>query len=109
MVAKYTHFFTISGVEKNNDVCKKLYFSSNRHDPAAEILVARQRLETLSSHKTNKWKYTKHDNDYWSEGISERRKIRRLSNHSTTTLNQHNKDHILYVILCATDVDMSTS
>lgn len=70
-----------------NDVCKKLYFSSNRHDPAAEILVARQKLEMLSSHKRRKRKYTKQDEEYWSEGIREQRKICRRSNHTTPILS----------------------
>ena len=36
-----------SGVEKNNDDGKRHYFSSNRHDAAAEIVRADERLEIL--------------------------------------------------------------
>ena len=36
-----------SGVEKNNDDSKRHYFSSNRHDAAAEIVRADERLEIL--------------------------------------------------------------
>ena len=35
------------GVEKNNDDGKRHYFSSNRHDAAAEIVRADERLEIL--------------------------------------------------------------
>ncbi len=35
----------IPGVEKNNDVAKRNYFSSNLQDPAGEILKTEARLE----------------------------------------------------------------
>jgi len=39
--------FLGQGVEKNNDDGKRHYFSSNRHDAAAEIVRADERLEIL--------------------------------------------------------------
>ena len=50
---KYSHHIepvtpvSHSGVEKNNDDGKRHYFSSNRHDAAAEIVRADERLEIL--------------------------------------------------------------
>ena len=40
-------FSILAGVEKNNDDGKQHYFSSNRHDAAAEIVRADERLEIL--------------------------------------------------------------
>ena len=40
-------FSILAGVEKNNDDGKRHYFSSNRHDAAAEIVRADERLEII--------------------------------------------------------------
>lgn len=69
------------GVEKNNDDNKRHYFSSNRHDAAASMLRTEAILETLK-HGTSttpscvrdKQPYTKHNVDYWKEGIFEARR-----------------------------------
>ena len=79
--------FPFVGVEKNNDVARRNYFSSNLHDPAGEILKAECRLENTESHKRQKRKYTKKDNDYWvNGGIREKRmKLVEIQNHNTST------------------------
>lgn len=69
-------------MEKNNDDCKRNYFSSNRHDAARDILVAEARLEQLvrgapgiPSCVRKKRSYEKKDTEYWEEGgILEARK-----------------------------------
>ena len=74
-------------MEKNNDTSKRNYFSSNRHNAAAEIIKSDYRLEVLkrgvwghSSCDREKRKYTKQDEEYWDEGgIQEVRKRARLS------------------------------
>ena len=67
--------FSGQGVEKNNDDCKRNYFSSNRHDAATEIIKADVRLQTLDqgtaglpSCRRVKRPYRKADTEYWEEG-----------------------------------------
>ena len=40
-------FTTYVGVEKTDSIVKGHYFFTNRHDAAAGIMVANERLETL--------------------------------------------------------------
>ena len=48
MTSPVIYTFSIhAGFEKNNDDGKRHYFSSNRHDAAAEIVWADERLEIL--------------------------------------------------------------
>ena len=65
------------GVEKNNDVAKHCYFSSNKHDPCREVMRTESRQESLRSHQRQKRPYEKHDSDYWSSGIKEQSKRKR--------------------------------
>ncbi len=76
----YTVVHLLIGVEKNNDVARRNYFSSNLHDPAGEILKAEGRFEVTEHHKRQKRKYTKRDDEYWiNGGIQENRKCRRVT------------------------------
>ena len=61
------------GVEKNNDVAKQHYYSSNKHDPCGEVLRSESRQDALEHCKREKRKYTKHNTHYWDEGIKEQR------------------------------------
>ena len=62
------------GVEKNNDNAKHNFYSSNRHDPCGEVLRTEKRLEHLDrSCRREKRPYHKHNQEYWSGGISEER------------------------------------
>ena len=54
------------GVEKHNDDCN--YFSSNRWDATAEIMMAEHRLELLQKYAREKRQYTKRSAEYWHEG-----------------------------------------
>jgi len=46
------------GVEKLNDDTKKIFFrSSNKWDPATDMLANEYKLETLSKHERRKRKY----------------------------------------------------
>ena len=61
----------IIGVEKNNDVAKRNYFSSNKWDAPREILSADARLNILSrtpSCQREKRTYEKRLKEYWDEG-----------------------------------------
>ena len=62
------------GVEKNNDVAKHQFYSSNRHDPCGEVLRTEKRLEQLDhTCRRKKRSYHKRDMSYWSDGISQQR------------------------------------
>eukprot|EP00731_Ephydatia_muelleri_P028687 Em0020g331a len=60
--------FSCQGVEKHNDDSKRNYFSSNRWDAPAEIMLAEHRLELLQQYAREKRHYTKHAAAYWHEG-----------------------------------------
>ena len=62
-------------MEKNNDVSKKNYFSSNKHDAAVEIIRSDYRLEQMRqgvwghpSCVRNKRSYRKRNDEYWNGG-----------------------------------------
>ena len=61
------------GVEKNNDVAKHCYYSSNKHDPCGEVMRTEKRQEALQTFQREKGKYTKRDIEYWTSGIKEQR------------------------------------
>ena len=67
----------IIGVEKNNDVAKHTYYSSNKHDPCGEVIRMERRQDTLQHCKREKRPYHKNDTDYWTSGILEQRKRQR--------------------------------
>ena len=77
--------FLCTGVEKNNNDCKKHYFSSSRHDPTVDILQTEAILEmltheteTIPSCQQQKRAYSKRDHDYWEGGgIQEARAAKR--------------------------------
>ncbi|KAL5494402.1 hypothetical protein EMCRGX_G015730 [Ephydatia muelleri] len=60
--------YFLIGVEKHNDDSKRNYFSSNRWDALAEIMLAEHRLELLQQYAREKRHYTKHAAAYWHEG-----------------------------------------
>eukprot|EP00731_Ephydatia_muelleri_P009942 Em0005g528a len=60
--------YFLIGVEKHNDDSKCNYFSSNRWDALAEIMLAEHRLELLQQYAREKRHYTKHAAAYWHEG-----------------------------------------
>ena len=64
------------GVENNNNIAKRNYFSSNLHDVTGEVLKAEWRQEQTEKFKRQKRSYTKHNYDYWEE-INEARKRQR--------------------------------
>ena len=64
------------GVEKNNDMAKKHYFSSNHQDAARDVILTEGRIEEGS--KRQKRKYIKKDNDYWQDGIRQKRRKQSL-------------------------------
>ncbi len=69
----------LPGVENNNDVAKRNYFSRNLDDPAGEVLKTKVRLEATQSHNRPKRKYVKQNKQYWEDGgIQESRKCRRI-------------------------------
>ena len=49
----------IIGVEKNNDVAKHTYYSSNKHDPCGEVIRMERRQDTLQHCKREKRPYTR--------------------------------------------------
>ena len=53
-----------SGVEKHNDDAKRNYFSSNRWDAPADIMMTAYRLEGLQEYSREKRAYTKRDSAY---------------------------------------------
>ncbi|KAL5491239.1 hypothetical protein EMCRGX_G016487 [Ephydatia muelleri] len=62
--------FLCQGVEKHNDDAKRNYFSSNRWDAPADIMMTEYRLEVLQEYSRAKRAYTKRDSAYWHEGPS---------------------------------------
>lgn len=72
--APYTH--TV-GVENNNNIAKRNYFSSNLHDVTGEVLKAEWRQEQTEKYKRSKRSYTKHNLNYWEKEINEKRKRQR--------------------------------
>ena len=61
-------YLCTSGVEKHNDDAKRNYFSSNRWDAPADIMMTEYRLEMLQEYSREKRAYTKRDSAYWHEG-----------------------------------------
>uniref|UniRef100_A0A1X7V217 Uncharacterized protein n=1 Tax=Amphimedon queenslandica TaxID=400682 RepID=A0A1X7V217_AMPQE len=71
--------FTGQGVEKNNDLAKKLYFSSNHQDAARDILLTEGHIEELQQgSKRQKRRYNKKDNEYWQDDIRQKRRKQSL-------------------------------
>ena len=58
-------YLCTSGVEKHNDDAKRNYFSSNRWDALADIMMTAYRLEVLQEYSREKRAYT---TAYWHEG-----------------------------------------
>ena len=58
----------LSSVEKHNDDAKRNYFSSNRWDAPADIIMTEYRLEELCEYARERRCYTKHNSAYWHEG-----------------------------------------
>ena len=73
--------FTGQGVEKTNDVIRRLYhLKSNKFDACKDGLQAVKRLDELQAFERKPRSYTKHNIAYWDDGIlEERRKRPRLS------------------------------
>ena len=61
-------YLCTSGVEIHNDDAKRNYFSSNRWDAPADIIMTEYRLEMLQEYSREKRAYTKRDSAYWHEG-----------------------------------------
>lgn len=73
--------FTGQGVEKVNDVVRRLYHQkSNKYDSCKDGLQAVKRLDDLQEFDRKPREYKQQDASYWSEGIMEERQKRpRLS------------------------------
>ena len=71
--------FNNAGVEKNNDDCRRNYFSSNKWDAPGDILRTEARLEYLSSqgYCREKREYTKRNTQYWEGGGIEESRTKR--------------------------------
>lgn len=67
------------GVENNNNIAKRNYFSSNLHDVTGEVLKTEWRQEQTEKYKRQKRSYIKHNHDYWEKEINETRKRQRQS------------------------------
>ena len=75
-----THKCTCTGVEKNNDDCRRIHLhKSNKWDAATDVLLVSKRLETLSDCQRTPREYKKRNDDYWMSGIKEKRAKLRLS------------------------------
>ncbi|KAL5489427.1 hypothetical protein EMCRGX_G018518 [Ephydatia muelleri] len=81
---------TVLGVEKHNDDAKRNYFSSNRWDAPADIMMTEYRLEVLQEYSREKRAYTKRDSAYWHEALALR------SNEHVSYSLQVVEDHDLY-------------
>lgn len=73
--------FTGQGVEKTNDVIRRLYdLKSNKYDACKDGLLAVKRLDELQEFDRKPRNYRQLDTSYWNEGImQERQKRPRLS------------------------------
>ena len=71
------NYLCTSGVEKHNDDAKRNYFSSNRWDAPADIMMTEYRLEMLQEYSREKRTYTKRDSAYWHEGGTEALRAKR--------------------------------
>ena len=66
----------ITGVEKNNDVARRSYLSSNHMDAPKDVLESEARKEMLYEYKRQKRRYTKENMTYWNDDIfAKRRKL----------------------------------
>ena len=70
-------YLCTSGVEKHSDDAKRNYFSSNRWDAPADIMMTEYRLEVLQEYSREKRAYTKRDSAYWHEGRIEALRAKR--------------------------------
>ena len=61
-------YLCTSGVEKHSDDAKRNYFSSNRWNAPADIMMTEYRLEVLQEYSREKRACTKRDSAYWHEG-----------------------------------------
>lgn len=91
--------FTGQGVEKTNDVIRRLYhLKSNKHDACKDGLQAVKRLHELENFDRQPRKYKLSDKAYWESGINEERQKRpRLSVtplEDELNLNQLNRDEL---------------
>ena len=62
------------GVEKNSDDSRRNYFSSNRWDLCGDILRTEVRLYKQQREKRT---YTKRNDTYWTDGITEARSAKK--------------------------------
>lgn len=65
--------FSGQGVEKNNDLARKHYLSSNHHDAPKEVIHTEARIEQLSGSKREKRSYQKVNMHYWKTEILQKR------------------------------------
>lgn len=66
--------FTGQGVEKVNDVIRRLYHQkSNKYDACKDGLQAVKRLDDLQGFDRKPREYKQQDASYWNEGIMEER------------------------------------
>jgi hypothetical protein len=63
-----------SGVEKNNDVAKHTFYSSNKHDPCGDVIRMERRQEELKNCRREKRQYAEEQHgvlDHWNPGAAE--------------------------------------
>ena len=61
-------------MEKNNDIARRHYLSSNHQDAPKDVIETEGRIEKLSQTKRVKRKYDKINTDYWKSQISNKRR-----------------------------------
>ena len=67
----------LTGVEKLNDVCRKIHLSrSNKWDASKDILFVEKRLDNLKEHDRDTRSYDKKKVHYWEGTIKESRSKR---------------------------------
>ncbi|CAB4010707.1 Hypothetical predicted protein [Paramuricea clavata] len=87
--------FTGQGIEKTNDVLRRIYhLKSNKHDVCKDGLLTVKRMDDLQDRERRPRSYTRKNERYWNEEIKEdRRKGKRLSVISKET-NQLDVDNL---------------
>lgn len=81
--------FSGQGVEKLNDVCRRIHLQkSNKWDAAKDVLMVGKCVELLGNFERTPRHYNKKAEDYWSGGITENRAKRpRLCHDNSSEVN----------------------
>lgn len=70
----------LTGVEKNNDDCRRIHLQkSNKWDAASDVVLVSKRLETLDKFERIPRSYRKRSSDYWQREIYDKRAKQRCN------------------------------